>query len=113
MPPSYRNLYYWIGQLRIRWAKARNELNEMSDYRELRADHARAREEIGEIKALLTKKETASGDSGSPYDPSCRQGPPYIGGRSPYDPSSGACVSDDRLRRIMGNRGYSIPSGVY
>ena len=44
--------------------------------------------------------------------PSCRQGPPYIEARRyPYNPSSEAYVSDDRLRRIMRDRGYCIPSG--
>ena len=38
LPSSCRNLHYWIGKLRIRWAKASNELSEMYGYRELRSD---------------------------------------------------------------------------
>ena len=55
----------------------------------------------------------ASEDTGSPYDPSCRRSPPCTEARrNPHNPSSEAYASDDRLRRIMRERGYCIPSGV-
>ena len=85
----------------------------MSDYRELRADHARVREELGEVKALLTQKETASKDSGNPHDPCSGESTnmpgaaPKIDGASkdsgkPHDPSSKAYISDEYLLEVCG-----------
>ena len=77
----------------------------MCDYRELRSDHARVREEIGDIKVLLTQREAASKDSGSPHDPCSAESTDMPGaapkndGASkdseyPHDLSSRAFVSD-------------------
>ena len=52
----------------------------------------------------------ASEDSGRLYDPSCCRGPLCIEGGSPYDPSSEAYVSDDRLRRIMATAVTASPA---
>ena len=96
----------------------------MSDYRELRADHAQVREEIGETEALLIQMETASKDPGNPHDPYSAESidmpgaAPKIDGASrdpgsPDDPSSKAYVSSEVLQCTIGLdgnwRGFDDP----